>query len=178
MRLEFPWSLGKTTSKLVLSVKYGWMPPDSRTRWWYWISLETLSRVRSRGDLYGCKGRSCDWAFGTISFFNLCTIDPSPLDGRGWLFRVLRFPKAVIGSAIKLGRATNGTFSQGTSRFYRLIEKGFCVDLFVFSLYSYQLKLWSFQKFPLKLVQRGRIIVLVSSRNHREKKKQNNFGTH
>lgn len=112
--LGFPWSRGKTTSKLWLSVKYGVSPLDSRILCMWRISLWTFSRVISRGDLYGSNGRNWDSGFGFISAFNLWTIDPVGFGASSC--NGLRFPKAVIGSAMRLGRGTNGTFSQGTSR--------------------------------------------------------------
>lgn len=116
-RCDFPWILGKTTSRLWVSVMYDRIPPDSLICCWRWISLKTLSRVRSRGDLYGWMGANEASGFGLISFLNRNTIDPSRLASRS-CSTVLRLPKAVIGSAMRLGRGTNGTFSHGTSRLY------------------------------------------------------------
>lgn len=115
--LVLPWSRGKTMSMLWLSVKYGVRPPDSRILCCRLISLETLSLVWSRGDLYSPNGRNCESGFALISVLSRWTIETSRRFCSG--SNDLRFPNAVIGSAIKLGRGTNGTFSHGTSRLCR-----------------------------------------------------------
>lgn len=104
---------GKILSMLNLSVA---LIPPARISAERRTSLSTRLRVSSRAEMYGWIGRS------KISWFGLMPsrLMRSKIDLCSSL-RGLRLPKAVMGSAMRLGRGTNGTFSQSTSRLWNFV---------------------------------------------------------
>lgn len=102
---------GRITSMLDRSVLADILPPALRSSLLRRTSSSTLLRVASLAEIYGLIGRlSTSWLGRMAARFI-----GSRIDFRSSL-RGLRLPKAVMGSAMRLGRGTNGTFSQSTSR--------------------------------------------------------------
>lgn len=140
---------GKTTSKLPLSVHAARLPPPFRISLNRRISLRTRLRVSSRADMYGWIGRfRTSWLGRMRARFIGSKIDVFAVPMLG-----LRLPNAVIGSAIKLGRGTNGTFSQSASRLCKsgieIIDFRSCFLSNSFSCYIYFLFLVAFSVFSL-----------------------------
>lgn len=106
---------GRILSMLNWSVQSDALPPPARKSADRRTSPRTRLRVSSRAEIYGWIGRF------KISWFGLmpARLMRSKIDFCSSL-RGLRLPKAVMGSAMRLGRGTVGTLSQFTSRLWNV----------------------------------------------------------